>query len=233
MKFAEQGMLFQENRKKYLLTVFLLVLAITLFVYGQTAGARRKNLDYAASLEMTVVIVNGQEMTLRDLAYYVAYEEALVQKQAWVYDPEHPSKYWNVHIDGNFVRTSAKKTAVQMAIHDEIFAQMAEKDNIILTAEERSDADRAGMFFWEDLVEDEKAERLGIKECDMISMFERMALSQKYQSIYEQLQGKKSGAYNLEEDAYQKLLKQQSFEICESVWKRIHFGNVTLSNENK
>ena len=47
-------------------------------------------------------------LTLKDIAFYVAYEEKTVQEQAILYNPDNPRQYWNVYTDGQFVKLTAK-----------------------------------------------------------------------------------------------------------------------------
>ena len=67
----------------------------------------------------------AEEITLREFALYVAHQEMEVQKQANVYDPQDTRKYWNVHTDGVYISHAARNEAMSMAIHDEVFYQIA------------------------------------------------------------------------------------------------------------
>ncbi len=113
-------------------------------------------IDYKASLEKTAVEVNGTFLTLRDMAFYVTYEEAEVAKQAIEYDEDDPKHYWNTRLNGTYVRVAARNAAIQMAIHDELFYQMAMKEGIELTDEEEKSYRMTEQDFWGDMVDAEK-----------------------------------------------------------------------------
>lgn len=218
-------------RVKYLLTVALLALTVVLLVYGEGAGSSRGKLVYAESLNEAPAAVNGKPLTLRRLAFYVAWEESQVQEQALIYDPEDTAKYWNVQVKGTFIRAEARNTVIEMAVHDEVFAQLAEADGIGLSEEEKRLVSGEEESFWQDLLEDEKAERLGISYGDLCESMEREALAEKYQAIYEQLHYADEGDYDYDEEAYLELLGEQDYEFDKDLWRRVDIGNVTLAHE--
>ena len=70
-------------------SIFLLIFLLSVlkkFVEGE------EWLVYADSLELVVADVNGQELTLRDLAFYIAYDEMFVEEQAQIYDAVDTSR---------------------------------------------------------------------------------------------------------------------------------------------
>ena len=77
------------------------MLAVIAGVYAYNYHDMKQNIVYNEHLEDVAVNVNGKELTLRDMAFYVAYEEMNVEKQALVYDSDNPNKYWNIHTTVN------------------------------------------------------------------------------------------------------------------------------------
>lgn len=233
MNVWEKLKAFRRSRKKYIITILLAVLLLALLIWGNGAGERRSKLVYRDALDEVAVTVNGTELTLRDVAFYVAYEEAEVEEQAYEYNPEDTSEYWNVHVDGIYIRVAARNAAIQMAIHDELFYQMATEEEIFLTDEEESACQLMFEDFWSDLLDDDKADRLGVSEEDIRACMYRIALAEKYQSIYAQLQDADYEQYNYGEALYEMLLKEQRYSINKNVWGRVDFGNVTLTHEKQ
>ena len=88
-----------------------------------------------------------------------------------------------------------------------------------------SDAEREGITYSDGSSPTELAAE-DIRDC----MY-RMALAQKYQSIYAQLQDVEYEQCNYGEAIYETLLKEQTYSINKDVWGRIDFGNVTLTHE--
>ena len=82
------------------------------------------------------------------------------------------------------MKLTAKQAALDMAVHDEIFYQMAVAEGMKLDVTERQNIlENDESDFWSDL-EDWQREQLGISEEELDSEMEKIALADKYQSIY-------------------------------------------------
>ena len=224
---------FRHSPKKYILTIVLAIIVIILGICAYNANGNRNKIDYANSLDKIAVTVNGQKLTLEDLAFYVVYEEHEVENEAQVYNPENTNKYWNMHIDGEFIRISARDSAMQMAIHDEIFYQMALDEGIELTDEEKEYAANTQEDFWNDLEDYGQQDNINIEREVYDEAILKIALAQKYQEIYAALQNDEKDDYNFSEDAYKQLLEKQKYKINEKVWKRVSFGTITLDYQEE
>ena len=190
---------------------------------------KKEYLVYNEALDKTAVTVDDVSLTLKDIAFYVAYEEKTVQEQAILYNPDNPRQYWNVYTDGQFVKLTAKQAALDMAVHDEIFYQMAVAEGVKLDVTEQEYLENDESDFWSDL-EDWQREQLGISEEELDSEMEKIALADKYQSIYAEMNQKEYEAYNFNGEAYEALLSEHKYSVNEKVWDRVDFGSVTLDN---
>lgn len=221
-----------RNPRKYMVTIVLGVLVILLGMFTIRSAGSRKELSYTECLDQTAVTVNGQKVTFREAALYVAYEEQSVQEQALVYDMDHTDKYWNLHIDGEFVRVAAKHTTQQMLIHDMIFYQMAMEENLELSEEENQAFENSFCDFWSDLTDEGKEEMLGVTEKEIHEAMYHMALAQKYQEIYAVIHEISKEDLDFNGEAYQELLADNKYKVNESVWDRLSFGNITLRHDD-
>lgn len=216
--------------RKHITTIILAVLAVIAGVYAYNYHDMKQNIVYNEHLEDVAVNVNGKELTLRDMAFYVAYEEMNVEKQALVYDSDNPNKYWNIHTNGEFVRVAARKAAMSMAIHDEIFYEMAKKESITLTDDEKAALKNSEKDFRYDLSDIDGAKKLGVEKKDIYSSMEKSAIARKYQEIYAGLDNADITDYDFSGGRYEKLLEKNNYKIKEKVWKRVDMGNVTLDH---
>lgn len=221
---------FRHGPRRYLITLVLVILLIALGVYSYYHGQGRQPLDYAESLDLTVVRVNGTPLTLRQVAYYVAYEEMEVEKQALVFDEDDPGKYWNIHVDGVFVRVAARNAAIQMAVHDEIFYQMAMAEGEELSQEEETALGEYEEDFWDDLQDYDGAGKLGITREDLHETMVRMAYAQRWQTIYAALQGAEYEDYDFTKEMYETLLEENTYSVEKDVWSRIQFGSIVVGH---
>ena len=216
-----------EKRLRF--TVILVLILVVLAAFSSQSAHKKEKLVFSRSLDKVVLCVDEKELTLGDIAFYVAYEEKTIQEQAVVYNPEHPNQYWNLHTDGQFIKVSAKQAAIDMAVHDEIFYELAVSEKITLDAAETEYLANDQTDFWSDL-SDWQRQQLGISEKELDDQMEKIALANKDQSIYAQMNGREYEAYNFDGDAYEKLLTEHKYEIKEDVWDRVDFGNITLDN---
>lgn len=219
---------FLEQIKKYKVTMILLVITIVTGVIAVHTRINREDIVYSESLDMVVATVENEDITLRNFAVYVAYQEAQVQKQAVVYDSEDTRKYWNVHTDGTYISHAARNEAMSMAIHDELFYQLSLDLDITFSDEEKQILNNDVEDFWMDLVDEGKEERLGICRDDVYNTMYKIACAQKAQMIYAKMHGLEYNDYVFYEEAFLEFLEDYKYEVKDSVLNRIDFGDVTL-----
>lgn len=216
-----------EKRQANLFSLLMLLLIIVVGISALYRAKEIRKVNYLEHLNERAVTIDEREYTFRDLAFYLAYQEMTTEKQAKVYDLEQTGKYWNIHANGIFIRVEARDTAMEMAVHDVIFYQMALENQIELTQEETDYMENQKMDFWNDL-EEEGQERLGVSFEEISETFEHMALAQKMQKIFADTKGVDYREYNVNEDMYRELLKEHTYEINEKLWKRLNFGKIII-----
>ncbi len=210
--------------------IFLAFVAMALW---QKMKKENEWLDYPESLDMVAVEVNGQPLTLRDMAFYIAYDEQVVEEQAQMYDEEDSTRYWNLFINHDgFVRLTAKKATMEKAIHDEIFYRMALEENVELEKEDDEELNSAEMLFWNSIMFGDKIERLGVTEETLNNSIRKVALAQKYQRQYAEKQDEAMEEYDSTGGKYLKMREQNQISVKDEVWDKVHYGDVSLDHEN-
>lgn len=222
--------IFLESMKKFrVLWIFALAIFLLSFIANKSYEGRQ-DLVYSQSLDKVVAEVEGQKITLRDFAIYVAFQEDFVQEQALIYDSENTRKYWGLNLNGEFISLSTRDTAVEMAIHDELFYQLSQEHKLDLTEDELAVLNNDVDDFWSDLVDEGKDIKLGISRDDVYQSFYKIALGQKAQLIYAAMDGVDYEDYNFGEEEYLTFLKNYEYKIEDSVLERLNFGNITLEH---
>ncbi len=210
--------------------VFLAFVAMAIW---QKMKKENEWLDYPESLDMVAVEVNGQPLTLRDMAFYIAYDEQVVEEQAQMYDEEDSTRYWNLYINHDgFVRLTAKKATMEKAIHDEIFYRMALEENVNLEEEDEEELNSAQMLFWNSIMFGDKMERMGVTEETLNNSIRKVALAQKYQRQYAERQNGTMEEYDSTGEKYLKMREQNQISVKDEVWDKVHYGDVSLDHEN-
>lgn len=221
---------FQSVKKFRVLWIFVIIFAVLSVIANETRQSRQ-DIVYPESLDLVVATVEGEEITLLDFAIYVAYQEAEVQKQAEVYDPDNTRAYWNVHTDGVYISHAARNEAMSMAIHDEIFYQLSKELNVVLTKEEVQILENDVDDFWYDLTDDGKEQKLGITKDDVYTSMEKIAFAQKAQAICAGMNGVDYSDYDYYEEVFLDFLSDYQYNVNDKVLNRIDFGDVTLEHE--
>ncbi len=214
----------KKYRVLWIFTIFMLIMAIISVVESKN----RQELVYSEELDKVVATVQGKEITLKDFALYVAYQEKEVEAQAKVYNPDNPKEYWGLHTNGKFIGIAAREAAMQMAIHDELFYQLSKDMDVALSEDEQKILDNDVMDFWYDLTDYGKEEKLGIVKEDIYNSMYKVACAQKCQLLYAEMRGLDYEDYNFSSEEYLEFLTEYEYSINEKLLERINFGYVTL-----
>ena len=216
-----------QKIKKVLVVSIIAAVFIVIWVMSYDS---KKMLVFRDSLDKVVVTVDGKNLTIKEIAFYVAYEETTIEEQAYVYDPEDTGAYWKLHIDGQFIRVAGKQAALDMAIHDEIFYELAQKEGLTLSEEEQVALNNKESDFWSDLT-DEQKEKLGVTEDQIKETITHLALAEKYQNfLAEQSVDDSYDSYSISGENYQKILDEHSVKVRDKVWDKIDFGSIVVNH---
>ena len=216
-------------RQKLRFTAVLVVLLIILGTASYREQGKRQKLSFPESLALVVVTVDGEQVTLREMAFYIAYEEGSMEDAAIIYNPDNTDEYWRLYTNHTFLREQAKQTVVDMTVHDTLFAQMAAEEGVVLSEAEEQYLANEQQDFWSDLTEEQR-ESLSVSEDTLDETMRKMALAQKYQSILAEMEQVDYEDYSIGGTEYEKLLAQHTCELDETTWDRVPFGSITVDH---
>lgn len=209
--------------------IVAIVLAIILILLTSVGYFSRHTpkIRFEEYLDHTVLCVDGHPYALRELAFYIAYEEYLVEEQAKIYAPDDTNSYWNLHTNGVFLKISARDAALQMAIHDCIFYEIAKENHTQLSAEDKTLFEVSYQDFWNRLDEHQQSVLSDLKK-DLKTSMERIALAEQQQQIMASSGGFAYEDFNINGPKYDTVLSEHTIEIQSDIWERLDFGNITL-----
>lgn len=216
-------------KQKFKFTIILLGIVAALGILSFREYQSRQDLVFANSLDEVVLTVDGQELTLRDMAFYIAYQEGKIEKEARIYNPEDTDEYWNLYTNSTFMREAGKQAVLDMAVHDEIFYQMAVEEGMQLSEKEEEYLANDRYDFWSDLEEEQRTE-LGVSEDELAESMRKIALAEKYQYLLAEMKQKNADDYTFWGQAYEKLLEEHEYTVEEKVWEKVPFGGVTVNH---
>lgn len=213
-------------KQKLQTTAVLLVIVILLGMISIREYDSRRDLVFAESVEEVVLTVDERELTLADMAFYIAYQEREIEQSARIYNREDTDEYWNLYTNHTFLREEGKRAVIEMAVHDEIFYQLAVEEGIELSAEEEEHLANDQYDFWSDL-EEEQREALGVEQTILAESMRKLALAEKYQYLLAAMEQKEFEDYAFSGQEYLEMLEEHTYEVEEPIWDRIRFGGVT------
>lgn len=173
-----------DKETKKGLIIVLTVFAVICIVLGLDTWMRHKNkFVYEKSLDEVVLTVDGREVSLRELGYYIYYVETEVDKQARIYNPEDPLDYWNTHFSAGlssaYVSEMAMDAILGNCVCDLIYEEMAIGKGYELTKEEEESAKKQAQSTFSAMTEKQKSVT-GLSQDDVELFFVRKALVIKY-----------------------------------------------------
>ncbi len=213
--------------------VILIIGIVGLFFFGSYEGyLRRHRIDVLNNLDEPVATVNGETLVLRDLGFYILFQEHKVEEHAKVYNEKRTKDFWNIHTNGFFLQSQTKDAAIQMAIHDRIFYRRAQEAGVVLTSEERDQLESSRTDFWADLY-DEQLKRIPGTYDTVNKTMKEIALAQKYQLRLSKALSTTYGGLNWNGYDYKKILDEENtVKINQRVWRRVIFGDITLVHDS-
>lgn len=216
-------------KQKFKFTIILLVIVIALGVLARAEYQSRQPLVFVDALDEVILTVDGRELALKDLAFYIAYQEGTIEKTAHIYNPDDTSEYWNLYTNNTFLREEGKQAVLDMAVHDEIFYQLALEEGVELSSEEEEYLANNCYDFWSDLEEEQRL-ALGVSKETLGESMRKIAVAEKYQYLLAQMKQKSADAYAFTGQSYEKMLEEHAYTVEEKVWEKVPFGSITVNH---
>ena len=172
----------QRTRQQWYAIAVAAVIVLGLFVY--VVATLPEDFVFSEHLDDVAVTVTSPdgavtEVSLREMSYYIMLSEANVNQLAEVYNSENTHQFWNIFTNHTFIKTKAKEEAYDSCIRDVIYVQEAVNANIMLTDEERTQADLRAQDIADGMtLKQQEVTRLTAE--DLIPIIERITLAYKY-----------------------------------------------------
>ena len=119
---------------------------------------------------------------------------------------------------------------MNMAIHDKIMYDLAKKNNMSLTEEDRVQLNYKETDFWEDLL-DEQRERLPASKEFINETMEHIALGEKYQAKLAEDKHTNTFEYAYDGYEYGQMLKNDYKVEIDDNYKKLEFGEITIHHD--
>lgn len=212
--------------------IIIIFLLLTLTYMAYVSAERRTPMNLRNHKNEPVVRIDGDILTVKDMAFYIMYEERLVENEAEIYNKKSTKDFWNIHTNGYFMSAQAKKAALGMAVHDRIFYEQALKNNIVLTTDEKNELQNSQNDFWDDLYPSQKENMLADSEDIDRTMYE-IALAEKYQMKLAEEKGLTYHSLDWNGYDYEQLEENEhEVKVNKSFWHSVMFGEITIRHDS-
>lgn len=215
--------------------VAILVIAavVGLLIYGTYIGyLRRHRVDVLSSLDEVAVTVDGEDITLKDLGFYILFEEQKIEEEALVYNPKRTKDFWNTHTNGFFLQGQARNAVMEMAVHDRIMYNEAVEAGVVLNADEKQLLEDRRTDFWGDLYE-EQLDRIPGDYDSVNRTMMQIAVGEKYQMALSEKMDTSFAGLNWDGFDYEEVIKKEhSVKVNERIWNRVFLGDITLTHDD-
>lgn len=211
----------------------IIPVALILFLYlAKNIGESRGSISYVDNLDEVAFSVDGEDTTLRDMIFYILFQEQKVEEQARIYNPDSPKDYWNAHTNGVFIQMEAKEAVIQMAIHDKIMYDLASENHTVLTSQDKDDLESARTEFWDSLY-DEQLERLPLSFEDGNRKMKEIAIIEAYQrKLLKENKEMTRAGLTWDGFDYKQIQKAYNIKINHKLWDKIAIGDISLYHDN-
>jgi len=202
------------------------------FIWGLYSRAQKnKRFDYSKVLDHEAFSLDGESVKFKDLAFFIAYEERIVEEEAKIYNKESTKDYWNTHTNGQFISVAARDAVMDMAIHDYLMYNLAQSEGVRLKQDQIKEVENSTLDFWMDLLDGQKESLLSYTTEEAIDeILMKKALAEIYQDYLAVVNNHAYVYYDVGGKGYEDILSQHDVKISKE-WKDVVMGEITIHHD--
>ena len=221
-------------KKAISIVIKIIVVAVLVgsFCWGLYARSQRnKRFEYKDVLTEEAFCLDGESVSFKDLLFYVAYEERVVEEEAIIYNKKSTKDYWNTHTNGEFISVAARKAVLDMAVHDYLMYNLAVQEGFALGDSQKKELENSTLDFWMDLLEgqEEKILEYTTKEAVDQTLYKK-AVAEIYQDYLAVTNNHAYVYYDVGGEGYSELLKEHDLTTSK-IWKDVVLGEITIHHD--
>ena len=96
----------------------------------------KEEFSYADSLNDTVLTVEKENISLKEISYYILVAETNYNEAANIYNEDNPHAFWNIALNMKYFRNRIKQSVIDACTRDNVYYQQALKEGYTLKEEE-------------------------------------------------------------------------------------------------
>lgn len=207
----------------------IIIISIAAFVLITINLLSREEFSYADSLDDTVLTVEKENISLKEISYYILVAETNYNEAANIYNEENPHAFWNIALNMKYFRNRVKQSVIDACTRDNIYYQQALQEGYTLKEEELEEIEDKALEEISKMT-DWQMKLTEYQMGDMVKVLTKIAYSRKYA---EHLMAEGYTALELDVDGskYEEIKSEYTVSVNQKIWKNITLGKVTINNE--
>ncbi len=208
--------------------ICIVVIAISFMVFAVLAAEEREEnkFDFHKSLDVVAITVGTEDITLKEVAYYIVVAETNQNAAAHIYNPENLDAFWNMRINYRFFSGMAKDAVKDSCIRDNIYYQTAIAKGYTLSEDEEKEIEKQAIEELNKLTEYQLALIDYTKE-DMIQVLTKIAMAKKYVADLME-QGYAQEDLDVDGEKYEEMAESYQVSTNDEVWSNLTIGKTTI-----
>ena len=223
----------KKNKENATLIFIMAVLIMLIVIVASLFFKKSKEFVYSRALSNAVVEIDGEDVSLYRLTYYIMIEEEAVNEAAMIYDSEKPWTYWNIYVNNAYVSTSAREITMNYFLRDYVYSREAIEEGFTLDESELAELSVKAQTIYAGLTD--KQASTGLDEEDILTAITEKAYADKYVLAKAKEQGIEikeevlSAYYGMNSPFFQKMMEKHNVHINEKNWNKVPMGHVTIN----
>lgn len=229
---------FKLKKSGILIIAAFIALIAVLTIIVVMRMEQNRNFVYDEHLQETAFSIDGENVTIQEISYYIWNVEKKFNEMAVAYNPDNPKEFWNTHfkaaLDSTFTRDYAKRIAKEVSVYNCVMRKEADRYGVTLTTSEIQAVKEEASDCYAAMTSYAK-EQTKIKEENLISIFEDEAVIRKFlekaaEDITAQgFTGDLNQQLSYSGEYYNEyILTQYNVQYNDALWEKITMGTITL-----
>lgn len=188
----------------------------------------KEKFSYAHSLDDTVLTVKDENISLKEISYYILVAETNYNEAANIYNEDNPHAFWDANVNKKYFRNRVKQSVIDACTRDNIYYQQALKEGYTLKEEQLEEIKDKALEEISKMT-DQQMELTKYQMEDMVKVLTKIAYAREYAENL-MAEGYTAEELNVEGSKYEEIKKDYFVQVNQKIWKNITLGKVTINN---
>lgn len=223
----------QENRRTVITAICILVIMASVVAVFAIAAEKRKAeaFDFQRSLEDVAITVDSEEVTLKEVSYYIMVAETNQNAAAYIYNDKNPNAFWNIRLNYKYVSQMAEEVIINACIRDNIYYLQALEEGYQLSEEQQKEIEETALEEIQKMT-DYQRELTAYQKEDMVQVLTKIQYAKNYVADLME-EGYEQEALDVDGEKYEEIAENYKTTTNKDIWNNLTIGKVTINKEKE